>query len=200
MSNIHKEYETRLMISEEKYFTIVTYFMNVHPNQQFLQNTNTYYDTDDLFLRIQHMTLRLRNINDVKSEFTLKIKGSKGDEEITDSLTPKEVDLLFNENLFPYGQVRNRLMLLPYTLDKYHKITSLFNRRLEVPFEGYLLVIDKNVYGEVTDYDIEIESEKSINHAKEVLKQYIDKFELSVSKEKYVGKARRAIDEAMKER
>lgn len=198
MSNTHKEYEVRLMISEEKYFTIVTYFMNIHPNQHFLQNVNTYYDTDDLFLRSQHMTLRLRTINDVKSEFTLKIKGEDGDEEINDGLTPKEAELLFNDNLFPYGQVRNRLMLLPYSLDKYHKIISLFNRRLEVPFDDYTLVIDKNSYGEVNDYNIEIESNLGIKHAKEMLKLYIEKFELPVSKEKYHGKATRAIDEALK--
>ena len=200
MSNIQKEFETRLMLNDEQYFFIVTYYMNIYPNKHFLQNTNTYYDTDDLYLRSQGMTLRLRTINDVKSEFTLKIKGENGDEEINDGLTPKEAELLTNENVFPYGQVRNRLMLLPYSLDKYHSITSLYNRRLEIEFEDYLLVIDKNVYGDITDYNLEIESHIGIEHAKHVMKEYIEKFNLTVSKEKYRGKARRAIDEALKNR
>lgn len=200
MSNIQKEFETRLMLSDEQYFFIVTYYMNIYPNKHFLQNTNTYYDTDDLYLRSQGMTLRLRTINDVKSEFTLKIKGENGDEEINDGLTPKEAELLTNENVFPYGQVRNRLMLLPYSLDKYHSITSLYNRRLEIEFEDYLLVIDKNVYGDITDYNLEIESRIGIEHAKQVMKEYIGKFNLTLSKEKYRGKARRAIDEALKNR
>lgn len=198
MSNTQKEYETRLMLSEEQYFTVVTYYMNAYPNKHFLQITNTYYDTDDLFLRSQHMTLRLRVINDSKSEFTLKIKGEDGDEEINDGLSPKEADLLYNENLFPYGQVRNRLMLLPYSLDKYHKITTLYNRRLEIDFADHLLVIDKNNYGDVLDYNIEVESKVGIKHAKEILKQFIEKFNLTVSKEKYRGKATRAIDNAVK--
>ena len=172
--------------------------MNAYPNKHFLQITNTYYDTDDLFLRSQHMTLRLRVINDSKSEFTLKIKGEDGDEEINDGLSPKEADLLYNENLFPYGQVRNRLMLLPYSLDKYHKITTLYNRRLEIDFADHLLVIDKNNYGDVLDYNIEVESKVGIKHAKEILKQFIEKFNLTVSKEKYRGKATRAIDNAVK--
>ena len=193
-----KEYETRLMLTEEQYFFIVTYYMNIEPNKHFLQNANHYYDTDDLFLRGQHMTLRVRIINDVKSELTLKIKGENGDDEITDGLAPKEQELLLEQNIFPYGQVRNRLMLLPYSLDKYHRIASLYNRRLEIEYEDHTLVIDKNTYGDIVDYNLEVESKIDIKHAKDTLKEYIEKFNLTVSKEKYVGKARRAIDEALK--
>ena len=198
MSNAQKEYEVRLMIDEEQYFFIVTYYMNIYPNKHFLQNTNYYYDTDDLALRSQHMTLRLRTINDIKSELTLKIKGENGDDEINDCLNGKEAELLIKSNIFPYGEVRNRLKLLPYSLDKYHNVATLFNRRLEIEFDDYLLVIDKNTYGEVVDYNIEIESKVGIKHANSVLKEYIEKFNLPVSKEKYRGKARRAIDEANK--
>lgn len=192
-----KEYEARLMLDEERYFFIVTYYMNITPNKHFVQNANYYFDTNDLFLRSQHMTLRVRTINDVKSELTLKIKGDNGDDEINDRLTPQETELLINKSIFPYGQVRNRLMLLPYSLDKYHQIASLFNRRLEIEFDNYTLVIDKNTYGNVVDYNLEIESKVGIEHAKEVLKEYINKFNLKVSKEKYHGKATRAIDEAV---
>ena len=198
MVNAQKEFETRLLISEEQYFFIVTYYMNIQPNKHFLQNANHYFDTDDLFLRNQHMTLRVRIINDVKSELTLKIKGENGDDEITDGLTPKEQELLLEQNIFPYGQVRNRLMLLPYSLDKYHRIVSLYNRRLEIEQEDHTLVIDKNSYGDIVDYNLEIESKIGIDHAKDLLKMYAEKFNLTLSKEKYVGKARRAIDEALK--
>ena len=200
MSNTQKEFETRLMIDEERYFFIATYYMNHFPNKHFLQNTNIYFDTDDLFLRKEHMTLRVRFINDIKSELTLKIKGHAGDEEINDPLTPKEADLLVKSNIFPYGQVRNRLMRLPYPLDKYHTIATLYNRRLEIDYEDHTLVIDKNTYGEITDYNIEVESKIDINHAKKMRDAYIAKFQLPVSKEKYRGKATRAITEALKNR
>ena len=144
------------------------------------------------------MTLRVRIINDVKSELTLKIKGKNGDEEITDGLPPKEMDMLLNQNIFPYGEVRNRLMLLPYSLDKYHRIAVLYNRRLEIEFDDHLLVIDKNTYGDVVDYNIEVESKIGIEHAKEMLKQYAQQFNLTLSREKYLGKARRAINQALK--
>lgn len=192
-----KEYEVRLMVDEEKYFFIVTYYMNIYPNKHFLQNTNYYFDTDELDLRKQHMTLRVRTINDVRSELTLKIKGEDGDEEIDDGLTPREADLLINQNIFPYGEVRKRLALLPHSLDKYHRIAVLYNRRLEIEFEDHVLVIDKNTYGDVVDYNIEVESSIGIKHAKEMMKQYIEQFNLPVSKEKYVGKATRAIKNAI---
>lgn len=195
---MQKEFETRLMINEEQYFHIVTYYMNLYPNHPFIQNTNYYFDTDDLYLRDQHMTLRMRSINNVKAELTLKIKGKDGDDEITDGLTPKETELLIEHGVFPYGQVRNRLMSLPYSLEKYHNIATLFNRRLEIKFDDYILVIDKNTYGEATDYNLEIESNIGMAHAKELLNEYIEKFNLTPSKEKYAGKARRAIDEALK--
>ena len=197
MSNTIKEYESRLMIEEQQYFDIVAFFLNVYPNKHFLQNVNYYFDTDELYLRDQHMTLRVRTINDVKSELTLKIKGNQGDEEINDGLTPKEKELLFNQNIFPQGEVKNRLTLLPYSLDKYHLIATLYNRRLEIEFDDHVLVIDKNTYGDVIDYNIEVESKIDIEHAKEVLKQYANQFNLTLSKEKYLGKARRAINQAL---
>lgn len=199
MINTQKEYETRLMLTEEQYFFIVTYYMNIQPNKHFLQITNHYYDTDELNLtKDQRMTLRVRIINDVKSELTLKIKSEDGDEEVTDGLSPKEQELLLEQNIFPYGQVRNRLMLLPYPLNKYHRITSLFNRRLEIEFEDHILVVDKNTYEDEVDYNLEIESSVGIVHAKELLKEYANKFGLTLSKEKYIGKARRAITAALK--
>jgi len=198
MTNTQKEYESRLMLTEEQYFFIVTYYMNIEPNKHFLQNANHYYDTDDLYLRNHHMTLRVRIINDVRSELTLKIKGKNGDDEITDGLSPKEQELLLEQNIFPYGQVRNRLMLLPYSLDKYHLIASLYNRRLEIESEDHLLVIDKNTYGDMVDYNLEVESSKDITHANALLQEYINKFNLTPAKGKYVGKARRAIKEALK--
>ena len=199
MIKTQKEYETRLMLTEEQYFFIVTYYMNIQPNKHFLQITNHYYDTDELNLtKDQRMTLRVRIINDVKSELTLKIKGEDGDEEVTDGLSPKEQELLLEQNIFPYGQVRNRLMLLPYPLNKYRRITSLFNRRLEIEFEDHILVVDKNTYEDEVDYNLEIESSVGIVHAKELLKEYVNKFDLTLSKEKYIGKARRAITVTLK--
>ena len=193
MSNVITEFETRVMLTENEYFDIVSYFLKQYPNKQFLQNTNIYLDSDDLFLRKKHITLRIRTINDINCELTLKIKGSNGDQEINDNVFIKEINLLINQNIFPEGNVKNYLLSLAYPLSEYHPITTLYNRRLEIAFPDHLLVIDKNTYSNIVDYNLEIESEKDIKTAKKYLEYYINKFNLSLKDEPYIGKAHRAI-------
>ena len=198
MSNIGTEFESRIMLTEEEYLNIVSFYIKQYPESHFLQNTNIYFDSNDLFLKNHHITLRVRTVNDIKCELTLKIKGSNGDQEINDDLSKKEEDLLIRHHVFPNGHVKNYLLSLSYPLSNYHIITTLYNRRLEIQFTDHLLVIDKNQYGYVVDYNLEIEAEKSIKVAEKLLGDYIKKFQLSLHKQKYVGKAHRAIDAATK--
>ena len=199
MSNIITEYETRIMLTENEYFEIVSYYLKQYPNKHFLQNTNIYLDREDLFLRHKHITLRIRTINDVNCELTLKIKGLNGDQEINDSLSSKEAYLILNQGIFPSGNVKNYLLSLACPLSEYQVITTLYNRRLEIEFPDHLLVVDKNTYGDITDYNLEIESQKDINATKKYLKFYIDKFNLSLKDQPYFGKAHRAIMAAKKD-
>ena len=193
MSNVGKEFETRIMLTSDEYMAIVSFYMKLYPEHHFLQNTNIYFDSEDLFLRQKHITLRVRTINDIKSELTAKIKGENGDQEINDDLSLKDMDLLFNENKFPEGNVKYFLLSLSYPLSAYHPIVTLYNRRLEIQYDDHLLVIDKNFYNDITDYNLEIEVKDDIKLAKEKLRYYIEKFNLSLDKEQYAGKASRAI-------
>ena len=194
MSNIAKEFESRIMLTNDEYISVVYFFMKLYPNQHFLQNKNYYFDTDDFYLKNQHITLRVRFINDVKCELTLKIKGSNGDQEINDSLTFKQFELLKNEGVFPIGNVRDYLLILSLPLNAYKCLTSLYNLRLEIKQEDHLLVIDKNIYNDITDYNLEIETEDNVVHAQDVLSSYIKQFNLSLGAQKYKGKAHRALD------
>ena len=198
MSNIVKEYETRIMLTESEYFEIVSHFMRLHPNKHFLKNTNTYFDTEDLYLRKNHITFRLRTINDIKSELTIKIKGKNGDDEINDSLNTQEAQLVLKSRVFPDGDVKNFLLTLPYTFDAYKEITTLYNVRLEIEEKDHLLVIDKNTYNNIIDYNLEIETKDGIESARRILNYYIEQFSLVNRGQKYVGKAHRAIMSAIK--
>ena len=198
MSNIIKEYECRIMLTESEYFEIVSYFMRLHPEKHFIKNVNIYYDTKDLFLKKNHITLRIRLINDINCELTMKIKNLNGDDEINDPLSKKEFDLFMKDGIFPNGAVKNRLLALPYSLDSYKEIATLYNIRLEIENDDHLLVIDKNTFGDVIDYNLEVETNDSLITANKWLKEYIKQFNLSLSKQKYVGKAHRAINAATK--
>ena len=197
MSNTVKEYEARVMLTEEEYLNIVSVYLKMFPNAQFLQNTNIYFDSSDLYLRKNHMTLRVRVVNDAYSELTLKIKGENGDDEINDKLAKKDLDLLVKQGIFPSGNVKNFLIGLSYPLSNYHYITTLVNRRLEIEIDGHLLVIDKNVYGDVVDYNLEIETNDGVRSANKILNNYIRQFNLSLADKKYPGKASRAIKAAL---
>ena len=198
MSNVVKEYESRIMLTESEYFEIVSHFMRLYPNKHFLKNVNIYFDTEDLYLRKNHITLRIRIINDVKCELTLKKTGTNGDDEINDTINLSQVDAIVKGDYFPDGEVKNYLLSLPYTLNLYKQITTLTNLRLEIENEDHLLVIDKNSYGEIVDYNLEIEANDSIENAKSLLNAYILQFNLANRGQKYVGKAHRAIMAATK--
>lgn len=194
MSNVGKEFESRVMLTIDEYLNIVSHYMKLYPNHHFLQNVNDYFDTSDLFLRQKHITLRIRTINDVRSELTLKIKGSNGDVEINDDISFKEKEILLKERVFPEGNVKSYLLSLPRPLSEYKNIVSLYNRRLEIEHDNHLLVIDKNEYSGIIDYNLEIETKEDINLSKKLLEEYINKFNLSLANQKYAGKATRAIN------
>ena len=198
MSNIQKEFESRIMLTEREYLEVVSHFLKLYPNHHFLQNNNYYFDTKDLYLREKHITLRIRTINDVRSELTLKIKGENGDEEINDDISFKEKEILLNEKVFPEGNVKRYLLSLPIPLSNYENIVSLYNRRLEIKYDNHLLVIDKNEYVGIVDYNLEIETENDIKLARALLNEYTKKFNLSLGNQKYMGKAHRAINAAIK--
>ena len=198
MSNVTKEFESRIMLTESEYFEIVSHYMRLHPNKQFLKNTNIYLDTDDLYLRKNHVTFRIRIINDIKCELTIKIKGLNGDSEINDNINMKEAYMILKEHIYPDGNVKNYLLSLPYTFDTYKEITTLYNVRLEIEESDHLLVIDKNTYSSITDYNLEIEAQDSIENARKWLNYYIKQFNLANCRQKYVGKAHRAIMTALK--
>ena len=200
MSNVGKEFESRIMLTDDEYLSIVSFYMKLYPNKHFLQNTNFYFDSDDLFLRSQGITLRMRVINDLSSELTIKIKGNDGDTEINDPLNLNQFNMLKDHNIFPDGEVKKYLITLPYPLANYKQVAVLYNRRLEIENEDHLLVIDKNTYGDVVDYNLEIEAKDNIETAKKYLKEYIEKFHLTLLRQKYQGKATRAIYNAKENR
>lgn len=198
MSNIVKEFESRLMLTESEYFAIVSHFMRLHPDKQFLKNVNIYFDTEELYLRKHHHNLRVRIINDAKCELTMKISRPNGDDEINDLLTKKDADALLKEGKFPEGNVKQYLLTLPYHLDSYKEITTLNNIRLEIENDDHLLIIDKNSYSDIVDYNLEVEAKDSMETANKRMREYMKQFNIAEPTQKYVGKSHRAIIAATK--
>ena len=189
--NINMEYEARVMITEDQYSLVKDFYTK--PGKKFheLVNINYYYDDEKLTISNKHEVLRLRTINDVKHELTLKIKGENGDVEITKPLTSFETGAVMNQINISDIEIMNRLREIEVDPANLKLVAKLRTERIEVEEENYLLVIDKNYYNDKIDFNLEVES-TSKSDAIEYLKQIIEQFGIEYKKD-YISKSRRAI-------
>lgn len=163
------EYEDRVLINKEEYEEIVSFFLSRYPNHHFLEQTNYYFDTLEYSLKNSHIVCRLRSILNKKIELTLKIKQEKGDIEITSVLTYNQEANLLSHFEVPEGDVKKALLAIGIPLDKYKMIGSLKSKRLEISEDNHLIVIDMNTYGDIVDYNIEVEAKSKEEATKQIL-------------------------------
>ena len=186
------EMEKRVMLTLEQYQALLEYAKD-YPNRTELILVNHYFDDEALSLRNSHYMLRIRNINTNEYELTLKVKGDNGDLEINQPITLEEAKSLLEEFNINEGEIYNQLKNIDHNTIRL--ITSLKTERIEIPFDDFLFVLDKNYYSDVIDYDLEIES-SSIKNAKKMIKKYCKMFGMQYSKH-YLSKSRRAINKAL---
>lgn len=185
------ENEERLMLSEEEYSLLMDEYSS-KDNAKMIEQINYYFDDENLSLMHSHKVLRVRLINQNIYELTMKIKGTSttGDTELNtyiksldDFKLEKGIDPIINEII---------LEIEKSTSNEIKLITSLETKRLEVKYDNHLLVIDKNKYLDVIDYDLEIEAPtKKI--AKDIILEYASKYSLTYKKG-YISKSRRAFN------
>lgn len=186
------EIEKRVMLTEEQYNDLLRYALTYKSRKEMVL-VNHYFDDEDLSLRNAHHMLRIRSINDDECELTLKVKGDKGDLEINEPLNKYEVDNLIRKLVIDNEEINN--IIKNDTNKKIKYITSLKTKRIEIKFDNYLFVLDKNYYSDIIDYDLEIES-SNLDVAEETIKKYCSEFHLQYSSS-YKSKSRRAINKAL---
>ena len=193
--NKNIENEKRLMLTLEQYALLMKDFVQLETSSIFNQ-VNYYFDDEDLSLRDHHIVLRIRSINDNKYELTAKIKGENGDTELNYPFSKEEVDAFILNPTFSDSLLNETIEKV--TTKPVKLITSLETRRLECQKEDHLVVIDKNHYSDVTDYNLEIEA-SSIEDATKYILYYAKKYHLTYD-ENYQSKSRRAINRALNKR
>ena len=104
--NLSMEYEARAMIDENQYQTLLSFHKEHARVYHEFTNVNMYFDTEDRYLVHHHMVLRIREIDDKECELTLKIKGDKGDLEIT-----RELDQKAKQNLLEKMEIPSEKMI-----------------------------------------------------------------------------------------
>ena len=190
----NNENEKRLMLTKEQYDLLMSDFSK-EESSILLNQINYYFDDEDLSLRNHHIVLRIRNIDNDKYELTAKIKGknNEGDLELNYPLNESEVNELIANPHFNYQELKEIIERTTTKPIKY--ITSLKTIRLECQKEDHLVVIDKNFYSDVIDYNLEVEA-SSIEAATKYILYYQDKYHLTYD-DNYLSKSRRAINKAL---
>ena len=188
---VSMEYEARVMIGESEYLKIKEEYLNIGRICREFTNKNTYFDSPDLYLTHHHMVLRIREIDDLEKELTLKIKGEDGDIEITHNIeSEEEYQKLLSGNISNL-EIEKEISSRGGDIKSLGVITTLTTERVEVEFDDHLLVIDKNFYNNKIDFNLEVES-TSRELAKEYLEKVISKYGIAYKKD-YISKSRRAI-------
>ena len=188
---ISMEYEARVMISESDYRKIYDRFLNSGGICRVFTNKNTYLDTPDLYLTHHHAVLRIREIDDIEKELTLKIKGEKGDIEITHQIKDEQEYQELLKGKITDKEIIKEIELRGGNVSTLKVVATLITERMEVPFFTHLLVIDKNYYNDKIDYNLEVESTSRIE-ADKYLKVLTSEYNIEY-KEDYISKSRRAI-------
>ena len=186
------EKETRLMITHEEYISICSDIIKTNPRVSSFNQTNYYFDSEAFDLTNNHRMVRIRNKGH-DYELTYKEKGENGDLEINQIISGRLAHKYLHGGSLPHGEVYNAVARTGLSPKKLKVITSLYTRRIEMPYEDYLLVIDMNSYDDIEDFNIEIESNISVEHASEILKKYCKQYHLTYVKE-YTVKSARAIN------
>ena len=171
------EYEERVLISKNDYEKVIADVKLSGKKLSYLNIENIYLDNEQKTIRNHRWMLRIRTTNNKDEELTLKIKNS-------DNST-----IEINETLDSHPEIEKQL---GQSLKDYKEVTRLKTDRIEIQYEDYLLVIDKNDYSGIVDFDLEIESDNQAK-SKKIIEFYCEKYGLLYDSH-YKTKSHRAFE------
>ena len=188
-----KELEERVMINKSQFLEIEKYIQENFPHAKIIHQKNRYFDDPNRTVKKVHNVLRIRSFKSCKErEFTYKVKGEEGDIEYTQILSHYWFYQITRYSRLPAGPVKEQLLKDGVDINSLKMLVDLYTRRIEVRIDDYIFVLDVNLYNGITDYNIEVESDVSKKHAKDIILKYCDQFGLTYS-DKYMSKSKRAF-------
>ena len=146
------EIEAKALINEKDYRTLCHAFRDAERYRQ----TNYYIDSDERDLQKEGIALRIREKSGIY-ELTLKTPLSQGLLEKTNIISMNQFAMLRDFGDFPEEDIKRFLLMLDIDVEKLKILTSMTTERIDIPYKGGLLSLDKNVYNGITDYEAEFE-------------------------------------------
>ncbi|MGO2637849.1 MAG: CYTH domain-containing protein [Enterococcus viikkiensis] len=169
------EIEFKSMLTKSEYEHVFRFYQL--SLSQTIQQTNWYYDTVDWQLKENHMGLRIRPF-DKHAEATLKIPQAVGLLEVTDSLTPEQVEAALTKHRFAFDakEILQRLDLLNINFNELKLIGKLTTQRAELNVPEGKLALDESWYSGQHDFELELEVSND-QFSLQDFKQFLHKFD-----------------------
>ena len=150
------EIEFKNLLTKEEYTRLLTFF-NIKP-EQIVQQENHYFDTPNSDLKNALSGLRIRVLPH-HIECTLKERSSENTHlETTDILTADVAAKMIRGLTFEAPSVEQRLLEMNINIAELQLFGSLTTKRVELEYEGGLLVFDHSFYLQCEDYEVEYET------------------------------------------
>lgn len=181
------EIEVKTLICQKDYEAILKFFE--HEKREAVEQTNYYIDTKNADLKRHEVSLRIRRLNGFV--MTLKTPLSEGLLEKSQLISESEFDNYINNNVFPEGPISEfieRLYIEPSSLIP---LAELHTNRVNIPYKGYLLAVDKNMYAKEVDYELEMEG-SSVEKARFFLEEICEQVGIKFTENK-ISKQKRAL-------
>ncbi|MBZ9618263.1 CYTH domain-containing protein [Clostridium estertheticum] len=203
------EKELKYIVKRNEFYILKKYLVSCgFPNNTIIQS-NYYLDTSDYTLKSKGITLRLREINHQEYYLTVKIKN---DEVINNLHIKKEFNLKINKKRFNLIKSTKDIRMHLDILDPIKNVIGynqygsaismrgcLTTKRISYKIPGFHepILLDKNIYLNEVDYEIEWETEK-IDSALQKIKTIFDDLGItiqlnSISKSKRFIKLQRQL-------
>ena len=191
--NEQYEIEFKNSLTKEQYENLLKKF--AVPEEDIVRQTNHYFDTDEWHLKNLAGGLRIRETNN-RIVCTLKVKTDEHTHlETTDTLTKEERDDMLNSKGFYAPTVKARLLELNVPIDRLRLLGTLTTDRVELPYEGGLLVFDHSFYLDQDDYEVEFEANDA-QVGQEIFLQFLKKHDISVkAADKKIARFMKALKE-----
>ena len=150
----HMEFERKQLLTKETYENNMKELLNVTHGESFIQ-VNYYYDTAtfDMYKKNQTVRVRLKD-----NELTVECKSPKSYVNGT---------RICEEKAKPLNMLPKSIMIQQFEL---FFIGCMTTQRTNFLMNDYLISLDKNYYLGIVDYEIEIESNKTIDFLPPMLK------------------------------
>jgi uncharacterized protein YjbK len=178
------EIEAKALVKKDDYEKLANLFKD-YPS--FCQ-TNYYIDNEERLLHKEGIVLRVREKKGI-FEMTLKTPLSEGLLEKSELLSEGSALALKERNVFPENDLKRFLTMLDIDISSLKILTSLKTERIDAPYQGGKLSIDKNDYSGLEDYEIELEYNNQAD-AERLLKELLESNGIAFSLNKKTKMAR----------